>query len=235
MSNRATLVNGIFPGPLVAAQKGDDFAIEVVNELQDESMFMSTSVYWHGLYQDGTNYADGTGTYWYHNHYSVQYRDDLRGALIVYDPHDPLAHTYDVDDASTVITLSDWYHTVTTVLRHVIGNTASSSFINGLGRDVGGPMSDLAVIDVQQGKRYRMRLISMSCDPNFRFSIDGHNLTVIETEEELTEPRVVDQLQIFVGGRYSVVLVVDKPLQTSKTMGREECDDCRHCECHDLL
>ncbi|KAG1780860.1 laccase [Suillus placidus] len=232
----ATLVNGIFPGPLITAQKGDNFAINVVNELEDETMFKSTSVHWHGIYQNGTNYADGTsfvtqcpiaqnhsflhsfsapnqaGTYWYHSHYSVQYCDGLRGALVIYDPQDPLAYMYDVDDASTVITLSDWYHVVAPVLRHIIGTTANSSLINGLGRYAGGPASDLAVISVEQGKRYRMRLVAMSCDPNFQFSIDGHNFTVIEADGVLTEPLVVDQLQIFAGQRYSVVLVADKPV-----------------------
>ncbi|KAG2138558.1 laccase [Suillus clintonianus] len=224
----ATLVNGMFPGPLIAAQKGENFSIDVVNELEDETMFKSTSVHWHGIYQNGTNYADGTsfvtqcpiaqnhsflhtfsapnqaGTYWYHSHYSVQYAscDGLRGAFVIYDPQDPLVDMYDVDDASTVITLSDWYHVVAPVLRHLIAPIADSSLINGLGRYVGGPPSDLAVISVQQGKRYRMRLVAMSCDPNFLFSIDGHNLTVIEADGELTEPLV----------RYSVVLVADKPV-----------------------
>ncbi|KAG1763502.1 laccase [Suillus placidus] len=228
----ATLVDGVFPGPLIAAQKGDNFAIEVANELTDASMFTSTSVHWHGLYQNGTSYADGSasvtqcpiaqnhsflhsfsapnqaGTFWYHSHYSC---DGLRGPLVIYDPHDPMAHMYDVDDASTVITLADWYHAKATVLRYVIGNIASSTLVNGLGRYAGGPMSDLSVISVEQGKRYRMRLISMSCDPNFQFSIDGHNLTVIEADGLLTEPLVVDQLQIFAGQRYSVVLVADQP------------------------
>ncbi|KAG1724261.1 laccase [Suillus lakei] len=232
----ATLVNGIFPGPLITAQKGDSFAIEVVNELKDETMFKSTSVHWHGIYQNGTNYADGAsfvtqcpiaqnhsflhtfsvpnqaGTFWYHSHYSVQYCDGLRGALVIYDPHDPLAHMYDVDDASTVITLSDWYHVVAPILRHIIGTTANSSLINGLGRYAGGPASDLAVISVKQGKRYRMRLVAMSCDPNFQFSIDGHNFTVIEADGLSTEPLVVDQLQILAGQRYSVVLVANKPV-----------------------
>ncbi|KAG2121859.1 laccase [Suillus clintonianus] len=232
----ATLVNGIFPGPLITAQKGDTFSIDVVNELEDETMFKSTSVHWHGIYQNGTNYADGTsfvtqcpiaqnhsflhtfsapnqaGTYWYHSHYSVQYCDGLRGALVIYDPQDPLAYMYDVDDESTVITLSDWYHVVAPVLRHIIGITANSSLINGLGRYAGGPASDLAVINVQQGKRYRMRLVAMSCDPNFEFSIDGHNLTIIEADGQLTEPLVVDQLQILAGQRYSVVLVADQPV-----------------------
>ncbi|KAG1888709.1 laccase [Suillus subluteus] len=234
-SRSATLVNGEFPGPLISAQKGDNFSILVANELTDTSMYTVTSVHWHGIYQNGTSYADGTstitqcpiaqnqsylqsfsaqdqaGTFWYHSHYSVQYCDGLRGALVIYDPDDPLGYMYDVDDESTVITLSDWYHAEATVLRYIIGIVADSTLINGLGRYAGGPMSDLAVINVEQGKRYRMRLVSMSCDPNYLFSIDGHNMTVIEADGQATEPLEVDQLQIFAGQRYSVVLIADQP------------------------
>ena len=39
-----------------------------------------------------------TGTYWYHSHIVNQYCDGLRGPLVIYDPYDPLAHLYDVDD-----------------------------------------------------------------------------------------------------------------------------------------
>ncbi|KAG1888736.1 laccase [Suillus subluteus] len=228
----ATLVDGTFPGPLITAQKGDHFDIEVVNKLKDDSMFELTSVHWHGISQNGTNYADGTsfvtqcpitpnhsflhsfsaqnqaGTFWYHSHYSC---DGLRGALVIYDPQDPLAYMYDVDDASTVITLADWYHTVAPELRHTIP-VAQSMLINGLGRYAGGPESELAVINVRPGRRYRLRLVQMSCDSNVLFSIDGHNLTVIEADGLLTEPLVVDQLQIFAAQRYSVVLVADQPV-----------------------
>ena len=54
--------------------------------------------------------------------------------------------------------------------------TSNSTLINGLGRFAGGPSSPLAVVNVSPGKRYRFRLISVSCDPNFVFSIDGHNM-----------------------------------------------------------
>ena len=56
--------------------------------------------------------------------------------------------------------------------------------INGLGRstDSSGADATLAVVNVTQGKRYRMRLVSISCDPNYTFSIDGHNMTVIEAD-----------------------------------------------------
>jgi iron transport multicopper oxidase len=230
-----TLVDGIFPGPLITGRQGDHFDIEVVNNLTDNSMFLVTSVHWHGIYQNRTNYADGpsfvtqcpitpnhsflhsfsvpnqAGTFWYHSHYSVQYCDGLRGPLVIYDPEDPLAYMYDVDDASTVITLADWYHTVAPELIGTIP-VAQSMLINGLGRYAGGPESKLSVINVRQGKRYRLRLVQISCDSNVMFSIDGHNLTVIEADGQLTEPLVVDQLQIFVAQRYSVILVADQPV-----------------------
>ena len=51
--------------------------------------------------------------------------------------------------------------------------------------------------DASPPDRYRFRLISISCDPNFVFSIDGHNLTVIESDGINTQPLVVDSIQIY--------------------------------------
>ena len=119
--------------------KSDQFSIQVLNELADDTMALETSVvsdcvlhrtsciliclikHWHGLFMHRSNWADGvsyvtqcpirqeeslvqkfnvtqTGTYWYHSHYSTQYCDGLRGPLVIYDPEDPLAYLYDVDD-----------------------------------------------------------------------------------------------------------------------------------------
>ena len=76
---------------------------------------------------------------------------------------------------------------------------ADSSLINGKGRFAAGPRVPLTVINVQQDKRYRFRLISISCDSNFVFSIDGHNFTVIEADGQNTQLLVVDSIQIFAG------------------------------------
>jgi iron transport multicopper oxidase len=95
----------------------------------------------------------------------------------------------------------------------------NSTLINGKGRYPGGPSDPpLAVVNVQRGLRsvfypfnvwvyfdfsryisYRFRLISISCDPNFNFSIDGHQMTVIEVEGTNTQPLPIDSLQIFAG------------------------------------
>nr|AAB63443.1 phenoloxidase [Trametes sp. I-62] len=228
-SRDAVVVNGVFPGPLITGKKGDRFQLNVIDNLTNHTMLKSTSIHWHGFFQAGTNWADGpafvnqcpistghaflydfhvpdqAGTFWYHSHLSTQYCDGLRGPIVVYDPLDPHAFRYDVDDESTVITLSDWYHTAATLgLGSRLG--ADATLINGLGRSSSTPTANVTVINVQHGKRYRFRLVSLSCDPNHTFSIDGHNLTVIEVDGVNSKPLTVDSIQIFAAQRYSFVL-----------------------------
>ncbi|TBU29213.1 laccase [Dichomitus squalens] len=234
-SRAAVLVNGVFPSPLITGNKGDNFQLNVIDNLTNDTMLTATTIHWHGFFQKGTNYADGpafvnqcpiskgnsflydftatdqAGTFWYHSHLSTQYCDGLRGAFVVYDPNDPHASLYDVDDESTVITLADWYHTAARLgPRFPLG--ADTVLINGIGRFTGGDAVDLAVISVTQGKRYRFRLVSISCDPNFTFSIDNHNLTIIEVDAVNHQPLTVDEIQIFAGQRYSFVLTADQAI-----------------------
>jgi iron transport multicopper oxidase len=86
--------------------------------------------------------------------------------------------SYDVDNENTIITLSDWYHVPAPSAGLV--PTPDSTLINGKGRYIGGPIAPLAVIAVTRGRRYRFRLVSTSCDPNYTFSIDGH--TMVSTQ-----------------------------------------------------
>lgn len=55
---------------------------------------------------------------------------------------------------------------------------------------------------------YRFRLISISCDPNYNFTIDHHTMTIIEADGQNTQPLNVDGLQIFAAQRYSFVVCV---------------------------
>ena len=235
--------------------------------------------HWHGFFQAGTNWADGgafvnqcpisvgnsflydftatdqAGTFWYHSHLSTQYCDGLRGAMVVYDPDDPHASLYDVDDGeyprefSSPCMAHNSYHRVygdhvgglvsycctsrcpipvsadmggaEQKLMHIHSRVGGDSvLINGLGRFAGGDASDLAVINVTQGQRYRFRLVSISCDPNFTFTIQGHNMTVIEADGVSLEPTTVDSIQIYAGQRYS--FVVSRP--QSITVNSTNCD-----------
>ncbi|EJF60579.1 laccase [Dichomitus squalens LYAD-421 SS1] len=228
-TRQAVLPNGTFPGPLIIGNKNDNFQINVIDLLTNETMLTGTTVHWHGLFQHSTAYADGTafvtqcpltpnnsflynftatgqaGTFWYHSHYMTQYCDGLRGPLVIYDPEDPYLSSYDVDDESTVITLADWLHIAARLGPRF--PTPNATLINGLGRYTGGPAEwPLSVITVEQGKRYRFRLLNMACEPNYNFTIDSHNFTIIEADGEYTEPLEVDFIQIFAAQRYSIIL-----------------------------
>ncbi|KAJ4358576.1 uncharacterized protein N0V89_003160 [Didymosphaeria variabile] len=98
-----TLINGMFPGPLIECNEGDELVVHVHNKASN-----ATSVHWHGMFQNGTNWMDGTvgisqcpiapgqsftyrfnitgqtGTYWYHSHMSMQASDGLVGPIVVH-------------------------------------------------------------------------------------------------------------------------------------------------------
>jgi len=222
-----------FPGPAIRANKGATFRLNVINQLTDTSMVTTTSVHWHGLFQEGSNWADGpvgvsqcpikpensflyefkisdqAGTFWYHSHLATQYCDGLRGPLVIYDPEDPYKDWYDVDDENTIITLADWYHQPSPQIPR---GGPQTTLINGLGRSSTTSTSPLAVINVLKDKRYRFRLISTSCSPDYVFSIDGHELTIIEADGINTQPLVVDSIPIFAGQRYSFILTANQPM-----------------------
>ncbi|KAM5541431.1 hypothetical protein V8D89_004985 [Ganoderma adspersum] len=238
-SRNTVLADGSFPGPVISGHTGDYFKIDVTDKLQDPTMLTPTSIHWHGILQHTTNWADGgafvsqcpittgdsftykfntngiAGTFWYHSHLETQYCDGLRGPLVIYDKDDPHKDLYDVDDESTIITLADWYHVVAPL---VVPRSAprppaaDSTLINGLGRWFANPTTELAVIKVTQGKRYRFRMISIACDPNYVFTIAGHTMTIIEADGQNTEPLTVDEIQIFAAQRYSFVLKADQEI-----------------------
>ncbi|CAM0138715.1 hypothetical protein VKS41_008452 [Umbelopsis sp. WA50703] len=121
------VINGQYPGPTISANTGDTISVKVFNNLTEP-----TAMHWHGMYQRGTPWNDGTpgvtqcpipagdtytytfstanqsGTYWYHSHYMSQYVDGLVGPLIIHNPSNPGPLPYDEE---IVIPLSDWYHT----------------------------------------------------------------------------------------------------------------------------
>jgi iron transport multicopper oxidase len=235
--------NGTYPGPLIKAQKGDTLVVTVNDKLTDDTMRRSTALDFDGIFistansfnegspfvtacpiAPGASYTytiplinDQTGTYWYHSQLSVQYVDGLRGPLIVYDPEDPLADLYDVDDESTIWQVGDWWHNtstsmlVTYVASGIVPVSDTGTF-NGVGRFNGGPEVPFSVVNVVAGKRYRFRIINESARNVFIMSVDSHNLTVIETDGTPTAPLTVNQITMLAGQRYSAVLAANQPV-----------------------
>lgn len=88
-----------------------------------------------------------------------------------------------------------------------------SGLINGLGRHDNLPYNKtrLKVFTVQEGGKYRFRLIGAQGDYAYRFSIDGHQLTVVGTDGYWLEPvENVDYIIIHTGERYDFILEANK-------------------------
>jgi len=93
-------INGKFPGPMIECNEGDTLVIDI-----DNQSINATSIHFHGIFQNGTNWMDGTngvtqcpiapkgkfqykftvagqsGTYFYHGHQAVQVADGLFGLV----------------------------------------------------------------------------------------------------------------------------------------------------------
>jgi CopA family copper-resistance protein len=117
---RATVINQLFPGPLLRWKEGETVTLRVKNNLDHDS-----SLHWHGMIlpteMDGvpglsfagikpgetfeyTFPVKQSGTYWYHSHSGFQEQTGVYGAIVI-DPKeaDPV-----VFDREHVIMLSDW-------------------------------------------------------------------------------------------------------------------------------
>ncbi|KAH7868472.1 laccase 1 [Lentinula edodes] len=216
------LAEGVFPGPLITGNKGDNFQINVIDELTNGTMLLSTSIHWHGLFQKTTNWADGA----FVNQCPIAANDSFLYNFNVPDQAGPLNIAMDCVDPwwcmtpkihtltyTTLMMIQLSSHSLTDVPAPQAGAvpTSDATLINGLGRSVNGPAdAPFAVVNVVQGSRYRFRLVSISCDPNFLFSIDGHTFTVIEADGVNHEPIVADSIQIFAAQRYSFILTANQ-------------------------
>lgn len=146
----------------------------------------------------------------------LSYIKCVDGSDSIIDPEDPTLPLYDVDDASTIIELDEWYHDFAPALQAAYFSpdngggsepVPDSGLINGAGRFNGGPEVPWAVINVQHGRRYRMRLINSSAFAQYLFGIQDHPMTIIEADGILHDPHTVDSLNIYVAQRYDVFLL----------------------------
>ena len=90
-----------------------------------------------------------------------------------------------------------------------------SGLINGKGRHEDVPYSKtrLSVFTVEQGQRYRFRLIGAQGVCAYKVAIDGHKLTVVNVDGFWTQPvKDVDYVIIHTGERYDFILEANAPM-----------------------
>ncbi|XP_050461961.1 uncharacterized protein LOC126856957 [Cataglyphis hispanica] len=169
--------------------------------------------------------ANNPGTHFWHAHGGLQKMDGIFGSLIVRQPpeHDPQSHLYDYDLSTHVLIINDWMHEPAVNrfpgrrFNHT-GQNPDAILINGKGKYTDKNTgittnTSLEIIDVEPGKRYRIRIINAFCTvcPGI-LTIQNHNLTVIATDGRDIKPKTVDSITSFAGERYDIVLHADKPI-----------------------
>lgn len=215
-------INGQWPLPIIEVDKGDQLVVNMYNGLGDKS----TSIHFHGMYQNGTNSMDGpsmvtqcpvppgssitynftvnqNGTYWYHCHTDYCYPDGYRQALIVHDNDSFFAGQYDEE---FIVTLSDWYHELSEDIKPHF-----QSLYNPTGAE---PIPDAFLfndtmqtsLSVKPNTTYLLRLVNIAAFTAQYFYIEDHTFDIVEIDGVYTEPTEADILYIAVAQRYSILL-----------------------------
>jgi len=235
--------NGLFPGPVLQAEVGDEVIVHFENHTWDE-----TTVHWHGLrisdQMDGSPRiqepvaADGgtftyrfvvpeAGTFWYHPHVRTneQLEMGLVGTLVVHDRQDP------VFDAERVIALDDILIDPSTdeiapflAFHPELVHGRSGNVLLTNGRVSPGPDHE-----ARPGQVERWRIVNTANARTMSLSLTGASMRVVGTDAgRLAEPFETTRLELPVGQRYDLEVRYDGPglvaLQ-SHVLGRDGAGD----------
>ncbi|MED6185430.1 hypothetical protein PIB30_057000 [Stylosanthes scabra] len=230
-------INGKFPGPTIRAQVGDTLDIALTNKLSTEGTVIhwhgirqigtpwadGTAAISQCAINPGETFhyrfkVDKAGTYFYHGHYGMQRAAGLYGSLIVDLPKgqkEPFHY-----DGEFNLLLSDLWHTSS--------HEQESLLINGRGQFncslaakfistslpqcqlKGGEECAPQILHVEPKKTYRIRISSTTSLASLNLAISNHKLTVVEADGNYVEPFTVDDIDIYSGESYSVLLTADQ-------------------------
>uniref|UniRef100_K3ZL53 Laccase n=1 Tax=Setaria italica TaxID=4555 RepID=K3ZL53_SETIT len=123
-----TAVNSQLPGPTIHVHEGDTVVVHVVNNSP-----YNITVHWHGLFQRGTQWADGPemvtqcpirpgsrysyrynatgqdGTLWWHAHSSML-RATVHGAIVIKPRNGDQGYPFPKPDKEEIILLGEWWN-----------------------------------------------------------------------------------------------------------------------------
>ncbi|CAG2058949.1 unnamed protein product, partial [Timema podura] len=198
----------------------------VIVDVENRLPGQETAIHWHGVTQRGSPYMDGVpmvtqcpihsnsrfqytfkatnpGTHFYHAHAVTQHAGGVFGPLLVKQPlqDDPHADLYEFDLEEHVVILSSLVPSTLIVDLNLRENfTKPKSKFRGH-----------AHFMVNPGYKYKLRVINaISSDCPVLFSIDSHQVTIVEKDGAPVQSQDITKLVILPGERYDLVLNADK-------------------------
>ncbi|KAI3519246.1 hypothetical protein L1887_08273 [Cichorium endivia] len=223
-------VNGRFPGPTIYAREGDRVIINVSNHAQ-----YNMSIHWHGLKQYANGWADGPayitqcpiqtgnsyvydfnvtgqrGTLWWHAHI-LWLRATVYGAIVIL-PQQGTPYPFPKPDSEQVLVFGEWWHgDVEEIVKqgNAMGlppNMSDAHTINGKP----GPLFPCSekhtfAMEVEQGKKYLLRIANAALNDELFFAVSGHNMTVVEIDAVYTKPFTTSAILIAPGQTTNVLV-----------------------------
>ncbi|KAL2672322.1 hypothetical protein Neosp_013026 [[Neocosmospora] mangrovei] len=162
------------------------------------------------------------GTYWYHAHHSAQASDGLLGPMVVHSKQERKLQELEYA-TDRVVMVQDHYHNLTSelLMEYLAPDQENdepvpdNALINGRGvRDcsdfVGWPCDTTNVstpkIDLEAGKRHRLRIINVGAFAEFQIQFDEHPFYITEVDGTDVHPEPFHRVNVLPAQRYSVLL-----------------------------
>ncbi|MEL7471095.1 MAG: multicopper oxidase family protein [Pseudomonadota bacterium] len=213
--------NGLAPGPMIRAKRGDRISQRLVNNLPQE-----TTIHWHGIridnamdgvpgisqqpVQPGDDFlydfaANDAGTYWYHPHVRSweQVARGLHGPLIIEEDIPP-----EVDREETLV-LDDWRLDAEAQIDESFGLMHDWSHAGRIGNFVtvnGDPAHKLSV---GRHERIRLRLINSANARVFTLGLKGLEGWVVALDgQPLSQPEAMDRIRLAPAQRADLIVDV---------------------------
>lgn len=166
------------------------------------------------------------GSYWYHSHFELQEQSGLRGPFVIEEKRP----AYDYDHDVTCFA-ADWLNqSPAGIVPQIRGEQPQTEAVKEPTGDLynlpgankpfnvdvnypgfllnAGSNKDPWTFACKAGDRLRLRLINGSTATTFRVALDGHEMTIIETDGNPCEPVTVDNLTICTAERYDVLVTI---------------------------
>ncbi|ESR59624.1 L-ascorbate oxidase [Citrus sinensis] len=177
--------------------------------------------------------VDKAGTYFYHGHLGMQRSAGLYGSLIV-DVADGEKEPFHYDGEFNLL-LSDWWHrsvheqevglssrplrwigepqTLLINGRGQFNCSLAAHFSNGSAEQCklrGNEQCAPQILHVQPNKTYRLRIASTTALASLNLAVKNHKMVVVEADGNYVQPFEVDDMDIYSGESYSVLLTTNQ-------------------------
>ncbi|KAG9243496.1 Cupredoxin [Calycina marina] len=164
--------------------------------------------------------ADLYGSSWYHSHYSAQYAGGILGPMII---HGPKTLPYDIDIGPVLLT--DHYHPdYFSLVEKVMGTDTTQVIVSSDNNLINGrnpfdcstvtagdtttcvDTTDVSAFKFTPGAVHLLRLINAGAEGFQKFSLDGHNMTVIANDFVPILPYSTQVVTLGIGQRTDVLI-----------------------------